>query len=175
MTAAAPSDFDTCFDLVMTFDGFANDRAAGENFATTYGVTQMTWAYALSKGIVTDQFDQATKDDCKAIIHALGWNAANCGRLNPGINLMVFNDAVLSGSGHAVRLLQRVVGATEDGVCGPQTIRLANSYPTKRLIADLATADNTYLSSLDKADLYLAGWERRESYMQQHALAMVTF
>ena len=168
-----PATFDACLAAVYRFDGFKDDRAPGENFATVYGVTENTWRYAISQGVVEDKdISQATQDDCSSVIRALYWNVIHGSQLPPGVNLMVFNDAVLCGAGHAVRLLQRVVGAAEDGVVGPDTIRRAGSYGDKLLIDRLHDGDIEYLQSLQNAPLYINGWRRREDTMQGLAYQM---
>jgi len=169
----APATFDACLALVWQFDGLKDDAAEGEAFATAYGVTGVSWAIARRQGIVDHDIDQATKADCAAILRANYWNTCGCPGMNPGVNLMVFNDAMVCGSGHAARLLQRIVGAAQDGVVGQTTLRLANSYPPGALIDKLKEADEEYYASLANADLFLKGWTRREEFMavQAHLMA----
>lgn len=172
--AAVPATFDACLDFIWGpgRDGLKDDRAPGEAFATAYGVTQATWDRAVEAGIVAGDIGQATRAQCAAIIRAFYWNALHCSALPAGVSLMVFNDGVLSGVGHAARLLQRVVGAAEDGVIGPETLRLAASYGDGRLIDALAAADETFLASLRNAPLFLGGWTRREEEARQLAHKM---
>ena len=167
-------DFLTDDKLVLTFDGFKDDRAPGETFATAYGVTEMTWAWAIGQGVVEDKpIDQATADDCETVRKVLFWNAAHCGQLPAPVALMVYNDSVLTGCGHAVKLLQRLVGVDPDGDVGALTLAAVNRIAPLALVDKLVVADETYLAALAKAPLYLKGWERREDYMAQHAKAMV--
>jgi lysozyme family protein len=167
-------DFLTDDKLVLTFDGFKDDRAPGETFATAYGVTEMTWTWAIGQGVVEDKpIDQATAEDCETVRKVLFWNSAHCGQLPAPVALMVYNDSVLCGVGHAVRLLQRVCGVADDGDVGPATLGAVGSIDRMVLVDRLVAADDTYLAALAKAPLYLKGWERREDYMAQHAKAMV--
>jgi lysozyme family protein len=158
-----PSTYEACRDFVWGFDGFKDDRAAGENFATAYGVTQYTWGYAVSEGIVKGDIANATQADCDNILHALYWNVCRCSSMPPGANLMLFNNSVLAGAGHAIRQLQRVLGLDQDGIVGPRTIQAANSFGDKPLIDALTAADDAYLQALANAPLYLNGWMRREN------------
>jgi lysozyme family protein len=169
-----PATFENCLAVVFEFDGLRDDRAPGESFATAYGVTEFTWAMAVRQGIVPDKdVSESTRDECVAVLRALFWNACHCSQLPPGINLMVFNDAVLTGVGHAVKLLQRVVGCRSiDGVVGPETIRRAGSTMPRQLIESMYAADEQYLSALKNAPLYLKGWMRREDRMRDMAYDM---
>ena len=69
----------------------------------------------------------------------------HCGQLNRGVAFVLFNDAVLSGVDTALRLLQRAIGAAEDGVMGPETLDPANAMSSVELIKKLAKADEVYL------------------------------
>lgn len=170
--ATVPATFDACLALCWQFDGLKNDAAQGEKFATSYGVTEMTWGMAEDQGIVDHDIDTATKDDCANILHVMYYNACKCASLSPGVNLMVFNDAMVTGVGHSARLLQRMVGAAQDGVIGPETLRLANALHAVALIEKLRVADEAYYAALRNAPLFLRGWTRREEFMAAQAKQM---
>lgn len=172
-----PSTYEACRDWVWNgFDGQKDDRAPGENFATAYGVTEYTWAYAIHQGLLPAKpIAEATKADCDAVLRGLYWNVSHCSALPPGANLMVFNDSVLTGTGAAGKLLQRTIGfegEDVDGVVGPMTIRRANSFGDRALIMGLKKADMEYLHSLAKFPLYGRGWTRREDECFETALQM---
>jgi lysozyme family protein len=170
---SAPSDFAACDKLVLVYDGFKDDRAPGETFATAYGVTEYTWRWAIEQGIVPNiPLDQATAEHCIAVRHAF-WNMMRCSSYPPGVGLMVYNDGVLCGMGHATRLLQRVVGVDADGIIGKLTIGAVAAMDPGKLVDLLAQADDEYFESLANAPLYLKGWERREEFMRQKAHAMI--
>jgi lysozyme family protein len=164
--------FQAALNFVWQFDGLRHDAAPGEKFTTSYGVTEMTWAQARAQGIVNKPIEDATQDDCANILRVLFWNACHCSDLDQGVALMVFNDAMVCGVGHGVRLLQRIVGVPEDGVCGPTTLRATNSVRPRGLIQSLHDADETYFAALAKAPLFLKGWDRREDAAMTAALAL---
>jgi len=168
----------TTFDQAIDFiwdpsrDGHQNDRAPGESFATAWGITQMTWDDAVARGIVSGSLANATREQCKAIYRANYWEPLHCDALNPGVAFVLFNDGVLSGVDAATRLLQRSVGANEDGVIGPQTLRMANAMPAPQLIDKLTAADERYLASLRNAPMFIRGWDRRALACQEAALTL---
>lgn len=163
-------DFEPCLDLVWQFDGIKDDSAPGETFSTRYGVTEMTYADALRHGWVKNDFRHATVDDCKAILWHLCWLASNCETLPKGVDLMVFNDTMLTGGGHALGLLSRIVGATDTG---PGLFVLAQKMKPDTLVDKIADGDEEYFKTLRNAPLYIKGWTRREEFMKQHAHAMM--
>jgi lysozyme family protein len=125
-------------------------------------VTLATWDSARDDGIVTGELADATDDALRAIYRTRYWNAAHCSSLPSGVDLMVFQQGTLSGIGHVVRLLQRVVGATVDGAVGPETLRLTAAMDVRTLIDAIVRADIEYLAALGNAPLFLHGWTRRE-------------
>jgi lysozyme family protein len=169
----------TTFDRAINFiwapnrDGRQDDRAPGESFATAWGITQMTWDHAVAEGVVSGTLAGATRAQCKAIYRANYWDPPHCDALDPGVAFVLFNNAVLSGVEAAVRLLQRIVGAVEDGVVGPHTLRMANAMPAKELIDRLTAADETYLASLRNAPMFIRGWDRREWACRDEALTLI--
>ncbi len=173
--AGAVTTFDRAIDFIWApdRDGHQDDRAPGETFATAWGVTQMTWDDALADGIVSGSLADATRAQCKAIYRANYWEPLHCDSLDPGVAFVLFNDATLSGVDAAARLLQRIVGATEDGIIGPQTLARANAMQALELIDRLTTADDTYLASLRNAPMFIKGWDRREAACRAAALALI--
>jgi lysozyme family protein len=162
VAAMIPNTFENCYKLVLQFDGFRNDRAPGEAFVTSYGITEMTRAWAVQQGVVDDKpLAQGTVAAFETIRRAMYWNPLHASALPAGAGLMVYNDGVLCGTRHETRLLQRVLGVAQDGCIGPMTIKAAGGFGDKRLIDALAKADETYLAALRRA-LFLKGWTRRE-------------
>jgi lysozyme family protein len=168
-----PATFEACLADVFQFDGFKDDRAPGESFATTYGVTEYTWGDAINEGLVENKpISQATRDDCVTILRVKYWNAIHASQLPAGVNLMVFNDATLCGVGHAVALLQRILRTRPTRAVDADTIQLAGSFGDRALIDAIHDGDDAYFETLRNAPKYLGGWERREDVMRAHAYQM---
>lgn len=159
------ANFDKAINEIFHYDGLRNDSAPGENFATSFGVTNMTWNNAMEQGIVTGEMSAAPVASFIAIYRTMFWNACRCDRLPAGVDLMVFNDATLSGVGHTSRLLQRIVGTDPDGIIGPITMKAVMAITPDVLIERLHVADHQYLASLANAPRFLRGWTRREDEM----------
>ena len=161
-------NFEHALDFVWRFDGFKNDSAPGETFRTSYGVTEGTWAGAVRDGVVEGAFEDMTEAQARAIYRVDFWNAMHCSSLPPGVDVMMFSSGTLAGTGHAVRLLQRIIGAHVDGVVGPETIRKAGSFGLRQLIDALAAGDEAWFKTLGK-DQFVRGWTRRTEECRQLA------
>jgi lysozyme family protein len=169
----AQGNFEACLNAFWIFDGVRVDAAPGEKFATSYGVTQYSWADAVDSGLVSGDMNAAPVSDFAKVLKFNYWEANNCDALPIGVDLMVFNDATLSGDTHAAELLQRIVGSASDGVIGPKTLAAISKIESETLILKIASADMEFLSALRNAPLYLNGWKRREVYMQTEAIKMI--
>jgi lysozyme family protein len=169
-----PDTFHLALDFIWhpDRDGHQDDTAPGEVFRTSYGVTQATWDDAAADGIVSGDLTDATQDQCASIYRARFWNVLRCDAFSPGVALVLFSDATLTGTGHVARLLQRLVVTVEDGVIGPRTISAANRWVPRRLIAALIAADMDYLAGLANAPKFIRGWTRREEALRTAALSM---
>ena len=143
-------------------DGAVNDQAQGEKFATSRGITQTTWDDAVDSGVVTGELSSATSAQCATILKTNYWDFLACDQVSSGCDLVIFNNGMVCGSGHAARLVQRIVGTVADGKIGPRTLLAIRGYGQQHFIDEMTTADEEYYAALANAPLYLRGWDRRE-------------
>jgi lysozyme family protein len=146
-----------------------HDSGAG----TAWGVTQETWAEAVARGIVTGELKTAPKADCGTVLKALFWDVERCDDLHAGVDLVVFNMAMLSGVGREGLLLQHTLGVAQDGDIGAATIAAANARDPAGLIKTLTSQDETFFAGLASARWFLKGWDNRVAACEAVALAML--
>ncbi len=77
----------------------------------------------------------------------------------------IFNFAVNTGTGVAIKLAQVIVGATPDGGIGPKTIELLNQCTAQKFVPSYALAKiqryvNICLKDRSQSK-FLLGWTRR--------------
>lgn len=86
-----------------------------------------------------------TQAEAAAIYRTSYWAAMRAGSMPPGIDLMLFDEAVNAGPGRSIRLLQARLGVTEDGIVGPQTISAAEACrPRITILALRASTEDAY-------------------------------
>jgi lysozyme family protein len=120
-------DFDTAFDKLIAPDreGSALSLDPHDRGNWTSGETGKGQLKGSKYGISAAQYPG---EDIAALTEARSrelyrrdyWGAAGCDAVPDGIKFDLFDMAVNSGKGNAVRTLQKAVGATADGVLGPQ-------------------------------------------------------
>ena len=103
------------------------------------------------------------------------WDACRADELVSGVDYCVFDVAVNSGVGRAVKLLQSVVGATPDGGYGSITsalVKEAEKDPA-RLIEVYCAKRLEFLQSLKTFSVFGKGWSRRVAEVKEEALKML--
>ena len=73
----------------------------------------------------------------------------------------VFDMMINAGEPVAVQLLQRMVGATQDGILGPQTVAAVTRANPKNVVADYAKVRCLYYDGIDGSPADHASWKRR--------------
>ena len=134
-----------------------HDSGAGTNL----GVTEATWAAAVARGIVTGALKDAQPWQCGRVLKRMFWDVCRCDDLGPGIGLVVFNMAMVSGPREASLILQRVVGADEDGFIGEKTVAAAKAMDACDVLKLLTTRDEEFFAGLVSAKWFLKGWDAR--------------
>lgn len=141
--------------------------------ATAWGVTVATWDEAVTSGLVAGTLAGASQDDLSLILRTLYWAPLRCADMPAGVDLAVFNMAMISGDGEAAEILQRVVGVTPDRSVGPVTLAAVNAFGAAKLIAALTDRDEAFFATLPGAKYFARGWDRRAEDCRAAALAMV--
>ena len=150
-------NFDEAFVRLLGHEGaYANDPKdpGGE---TMWGITKRV---ALASGY-TGSMRELTQGQAKTIYLALYWNAAQIDCLPEELRFHVFDAAVNSGVGQAVRWMQRAVGAIDDGVVGSQTLGALSSVPGSVVAARFTGHRLQFMTSLSTWSAFGRGWANR--------------
>lgn len=102
-----------------------------------------------------------TLDQARIIYRTRYWSAAGCDNLPEALRFEVFDLAANSGPGRAARLLQRAVGAEEDGSIGPQTLMSIHNMPVDRILRRLDAHRNLLFTEDPSWPSHGRGWIRR--------------
>lgn len=89
------------------------------------------------------------------------WGPAGCDAVPDGVKFDLFDMAVNSGKGNAIRTLQKAAGVAADGVLGPQTLAAVHSMPPARMVARFNGARLSFMASLSTWPAFGRGWAER--------------
>ncbi|HTQ70631.1 MAG TPA: glycosyl hydrolase 108 family protein [Acidocella sp.] len=108
-----------------------------------------------------------------AHLRAPYWTAINGNELPKGLDLVAYDFGVNAGPCHSAKLLQGVLGVSEDGSIGPGTLAAIAAHDVRQLIASLSAAHVAYYQGLPTFAEFGGGWVDRVQRCQAAALAML--
>lgn len=152
--------------------GFANhpDDPGG---ATNRGITQAVYdAYRRRLGLSTRSVKLLADDEMRDIYRKQYWLAVHGDELPSGIDYCVFDFAVNSGPGRAVKHLQMALGVTADGIIGQITLRAAEESDPAVVIAGLCDRRLFFLKNLSAWASFGKGWKNRVDDVRRNALTL---
>lgn len=108
-----------------------------------------------------------TKELASAIYKKYYWDKVQGDYLPSGIDLVLFDGAVLFGPKQSTLWLQRAIGVTADGVLGPKTIMALKGADTS-LVADKVLDQRlALLKTLPTWPRYGKGWTNRVDRLRE--------
>ena len=114
--------FKHCLNVVLGHEGGYVDHKNDRGGATNFGVTQATYdRYRRLKNLVPRRVSEVDYSEVEAI-YKEDWDDAHCSAIKEPLDLLVFDTAINSGPGRAIKILQSTIGADVDGQWGVQTM-----------------------------------------------------
>jgi lysozyme family protein len=165
--------FDDCLACVLTHEGGYVAHPADPGGHTNLGVTKDTWERWVGRSVSVDAIKALTVSDVTPVYREKYWDRAKCGLLPVGIDYCVFDTAVNSGPGRAVKFLQEVVGSTPDGVIGPLTLRAIHAMNPRDVIDGYCDKRLAFLQELKTWPTFGRGWGRRVDEVRRTAHEML--
>ena len=145
--------FDQCFDKLMGHEGGYVNNAKDPGGETNWGISKRSYPQIDIKNL--------SREGAKAIYKTDYWDRAQCDRLPPTLAYLLFDCAVNSGIGQAVRFLQRAVGVADDGQIGPLTLAAVQRIDQESLCAKFLGQRLDFMTRLSTWDVFGKGWARR--------------
>jgi len=163
--------------LILRFEGgYINDKddPGGE---TNKGITKDVYdCYREAKGQPAQSVKNITDEEVSSIYRKSYWLVGNCDKLTPCLSIAHFDTCVNAGTNQAAKILQRTVGAKDDGSIGSGTLKKLASKLSTTL--DLVVAQEylvkrrAFYNSLvqQKPDLqkFLKGWLNRVDALEKY-------
>ncbi|QPC43482.1 glycoside hydrolase family 108 protein [Kaustia mangrovi] len=142
--------------------GYVNDPK-DPGGPTKYGVTLATLAAHRGRKVTAADVRNLTLSEARIIYRKSYWKQSGGDLLPRGLDYAVFDFGVHSGPATAVKVLQRLVGVSQDGIVGIQTVDAVRRYKggLRELIDDYCNARLAYLRSLRGWRRYARGWTVR--------------
>lgn len=170
----AAANFDHCVSWIFLREGGYVDAPADAGGPTNMGITQATLTDWRGAPVTADDVRALTRDEAGAIYQARYWNPIHGDALPAGVDLVVFDAAVMSGIGEAAMMLQRTVGAAADGAIGPITLAATDAMDPETVIVGVSQAREDFYRNIVRNDptqaRFLNGWIARLDLTKIRAL-----
>ena len=150
-------NFDTAFDTLITHEGGFSNHPDDPGGATMYGVTE---AVARANGY-TGHMRDFKLDQAKAIYRKQYWDACQCEVMPEPIKYPLFDAAVNSGPGQAIKWLQGAAGVKADGAIGPMTRQAVSLLDPYALCKAMVGRRLRFMTELKNWPSFSKGWARR--------------
>lgn len=145
--------FDQCFDKLIAHEGGYVNDARDPGGETKYGISKRAYPQVDIKALTLDAAKEIYKRDY--------WDRAQCDKLPPALAYLLFDAAVNSGIGQAIRLLQRALGLADDGIFGPLTLAAVQRMDAESACAKFLGQRLEFMAKLSTWDTFGRGWARR--------------
>jgi lysozyme family protein len=168
-------NFDRCFEKMLKHEGGYVHHEKDPGGRTNLGVTQRVWEEWLGRPVSEKEMRALTPTMVKPLYKRKYWDAVRADDLVAGVDYCVFDVAVNSGPGRAIKFLQSVAGVAADGGFGPVTmaaVKKAEENPA-RLIEAYCARRLEFLQSLRTFETFGKGWSRRVQEVKDAALKML--
>jgi lysozyme family protein len=118
------AQFELVINVVLDSEGGWNDTPGDPGGETNFGITWPILDRAIQANIVPSgtTIKTLTRDQAKAIYETLFWKPIKGDMLPIVMALYVFDSAVNQGVAPAIKMLQRALNVTQDGVMGGETM-----------------------------------------------------
>jgi len=167
------SNFNRSLLLLLKHEGGYVNHPSDPGGMTNLGVTARVWAEWVGHPVNEKQMRALTAEDVAPLYKRKYWDACRADELVSGVDYAVFDCAVNSGVGRAVKLLQGCVGVPADGGIGPTTMAAVNQTVPTNLIENFINARLQFLKSLKTFPIFGKGWERRVKDVKEESLRML--
>lgn len=165
-------NFARALTLVLKHEGGWSDHPQDKGGATMKGVTLANFRRYVKPSATKDDLKKITDEQVATIYRRYYWDAVRGSDLPGGIDYTVFDFAVNSGPDRAIKYLQAVVGAKQDGRIGPDTLAKTRAMMRATVINSLCDKRMAFLKRLKTWPTFGKGWTSRVSGVRAEALKM---
>lgn len=168
------SDFKTALKITLSHEG-GYSNVAGDTGGETYqGISRKNWPawrgwpiVDKAKPLKQNQLlkDQRLADLVEVFYYDHFWKPIQGERIADQRVANFLLDFYINSGYHAVKTAQRLIGAKEDGVMGPNTLAAINAAEPAELLSRLKAARLSFLKGIvarnPSQEKFLNGWQNR--------------
>lgn len=146
-------NFDMAFDRLMGHEGGYVNNPKDPGGETKWGISRRSYPNLDIRNL--------TREEAKAIYYRDFWNIIKSDDVSEAVMFQVFDIAVNSGIQTAIRMLQRAVGAADDGHWGPISQGRLQAYSDSDIIMLINAERLEFITKLSTWSTFGKGWTKR--------------
>lgn len=165
-------NFPEAISAVLKHEGGFVNHPKDPGGATNKGITLATYRRYIDRNGTVADLKAIQEWQVDHVYRTQYWDAVRGSDLPSGVDYAVFDFAVNSGPSRAIRYLQAVVGAEQDGIIGPKTLAAVRSQPATAIIDALCDRRMGFLRGLKTWPTFGRGWTNRVAGVRSLAKTM---
>ena len=165
-------NFQKALDAVLHHEGGFVNHPKDPGGMTNLGCTKKVWEEWVGHPVDEKAMRALTPEDVAPLYKKKYWDAVRGDDLPDGVDYIVFDTAINSGPGRAIKFLQGCVGTDMDGALGPKTMAAVRAADPKQLVEDYAKRRLSFLQDLPTWGTFGKGWSRRVAEVENTASTM---
>lgn len=162
----------TILPLVLEHEGGFSNHPDDPGGPTNRGITLETYRNFYNPDATVEDLKNITHEQVTKIYREQYWDAIQGSALPPGLDCIMFDYAVKSGPGRAIKVLQRILRVKDDGIFGPKTWGALKENDPARLIEWIAEERMDFLQGLPHWPTFKRGWTRRVNEVEAVSLKL---
>ena len=165
-------NFEASLKMILHHEGGYVNHPSDPGGRTNLGVTQAVYENWLNRPVTEQEMRSLTIGDVTPLYEKNYWDRVKAEHLPSGVDFCTFDLAVNGGVGRGARMLQKVVGVSQDGGIGPQTLGAVSKMDPVDIIENYAAQREAFYRRLKTFDTFGRGWLRRNAETRIAALKM---
>lgn len=158
------------FSALLRHEGGFVNHPRDPGGMTNLGVTRKAWQEWVKRDVSEAEMRALTPEIVKPFYKQMYWDRVRGDDLPAGVDHMLFDIAVNSGPGRAVRFVQEAVGVPVDGGLGPRTLAAISDADPVALMGKISTTRLAFMKALETWPVFGKGWESRVNKVHDEAL-----
>lgn len=165
-------NFKTSLKHVLLHEGGYVDHPRDPGGATNQGVTLTTFQRFYGKSMTKKDLKAITDKQLEKIYKKGYWDKCRCDELPTGVDYVVFDQAVNSGTGRSAKWLQAAVGERVDGGIGDKTVTATEKQDAADTINKMCDERLAFLKALRHWSTFGRGWSKRVAGVRAYGLEL---
>ena len=167
-------NFEKSLEMLLHHEGGFSNHPSDPGGITNFGVTKAVYEKWVGREVSIEEMKDLTHEDVAPIYKKNYWDKlkGDDPMMPSGLDFAAFDWGVNSGTGRPARVIQKYIGATQDGALGPRSLgKIAENDPGN-IIQYLYEQRQKFYEGLKTFETFGKGWIRRNQETLKAALEM---